>query len=61
MGVEESSLLSLPEVARRLEISLDEALTLVQRKALVAGRGADGGVYVAEGDVIAHLAARTSA
>ncbi|MBV8386000.1 MAG: hypothetical protein JO155_04325 [Acidimicrobiia bacterium] len=37
---------SLPEVARRLGVTLDEALVLVETKKLPAGRGSDGGVYV---------------
>jgi helix-turn-helix protein len=39
-------LLSLPEVARSLGVTLDEALALVETKKLPAGRGPDGGVYV---------------
>ena len=39
-------LLSLTEVARRLGVTLDEALSLVETKKLPAGRGTDGGVYV---------------
>lgn len=39
-------LLTLPEVARQLRITVDEALGLVESGELRAGRGADGGMYI---------------
>ena len=47
-------LLTLPETARALDISLDEALQLVEQGKLAAARGADGGVYVRREDLDAY-------
>ncbi|HVE45611.1 MAG TPA: helix-turn-helix domain-containing protein [Acidimicrobiales bacterium] len=46
-----NELLTLPEVARQLRVTLDEALSLVESHVLPAGRGHDGGVYVREDDL----------
>lgn len=54
-------LLSLPEVARRLGVTLDEALALVETKKLPAGRGPDGGVYVRAESLDAYRKANASA
>lgn len=43
--------LTLPETARVLRISLDEALRLVEQSKLPASRGDDGGVYVRREDL----------
>jgi hypothetical protein len=56
-----SELLTLPEVARQLHVTVDEALRLVESGELRAGRGADGGVYVRLGDLEAYRAAHASA
>jgi hypothetical protein len=54
-------LLTLPEVAWQLHITVDEALRLVESRELPAGRGGDGGVYVRLGDLDSYLAAHASA
>ena len=54
-------LLTLPEVARRLHITMDEALQLVVSRELPAGRGDDGGVYVRLEDLQSYTTAHTSA
>jgi len=56
-----NDLLTLPEVARQLHVSLDEALRLVESRDLPAGRGEDGGVYVRRRDVDAYQAAKMTA
>jgi hypothetical protein len=56
-----TELLTLPEVARQLDTTVDEALRLVESGELRAGRGADGGVYVRLGDLEAYRAAHASA
>ena len=56
-----SDLLTLPEVARHLEVSLDEALRLVESQSLPAGRGEDGGVYVRRRDLDAYQASKATA
>jgi hypothetical protein len=48
------NLLTLPETARALGISLDEALRLVEQGQLLASRGSDGGVYVRHEDLDAY-------
>jgi hypothetical protein len=53
--------LTLPEVARQLRITVDEALGLVESGELRAGRGTDGGVYVRLGDLEAYSATHASA
>jgi helix-turn-helix protein len=54
-------LLTLPEVARQLHVTLDEALSLVESRRLPAGRGEDGGVYVRRRDLDAYQASKASA
>lgn len=54
-------LLTLPEVARRLHVTLDEALQLVESRSLPAGRGEDGGVYVRRRDLDAYEASKATA
>ena len=54
-------LLTLPEVARRLHVTLDEALQLVESGSLPAGRGEDGGVYVRRRDLDAYQASKATA
>ena len=54
-------LLTLPEVARRLRVTLDEALQLVESRSLPAGRGEDGGVYVRRRDLDAYQADKATA
>lgn len=49
-------LLTLPETARALGISLDEALRLVEQGKLLASRGTDGGVYVRREELDAYRA-----
>lgn len=49
-------LLTLPETARALGISLDEALRLVEQGKLLASRGTDGGVYVRRSELDAYRA-----
>jgi len=61
MGVMPNELLTLPEVARQLHVSLDEALRLVESQDLPAGRGEDGGVYVRRRDVEAYQATKATA
>jgi hypothetical protein len=56
-----NELLTLPEVARLLDVSLDEALGLVESRSLPAGRGEDGGVYVRRSDLDAYQANKASA
>ncbi|MDQ4096296.1 MAG: helix-turn-helix domain-containing protein [Actinomycetota bacterium] len=56
-----NDLLTLPEVARQLEVTLDEALRLVESRSLPAGRGEDGGVYVRRRDLDAYQASRATA
>jgi hypothetical protein len=56
-----SDLLTLPEVARQLNVSLDEALRLVESLSLPAGRGEDGGVYVRRRDLDAYQASKATA
>jgi helix-turn-helix protein len=56
-----SELLTLPEVARHLDVSLDEALRLVESRSLPAGRGEDGGVYVRRRDLDAYQASKATA
>ena len=51
MSTVANELLSLPEVARQLRVTLDEALALIESHVLPAGRGHDGGVYVREDDL----------
>ncbi|HUP70708.1 MAG TPA: helix-turn-helix domain-containing protein [Acidimicrobiales bacterium] len=51
MSTVANELLSLPEVARQLRVTLDEVLSLVESQVLPAGRGQDGGVYVREDDL----------
>lgn len=46
-----NELLSLAEVARQLQVTLDEALALIETHLLPAGRGRDGGVYVRDDDL----------
>jgi len=52
----DDGLLTLPEVARQLNVALDEALELVKSGQLRAGRGDDGGVYVRRRDLEAYRA-----
>lgn len=52
-----NELLTLPQVARQLEVPLDEALELVRSGRLPAGRGSDGGVYVRRADLDSYRAA----
>ena len=47
-------LLTLPETARALGISLDDALRLIELGKLAAGRGSDGAVYVRQQDLDAY-------
>ena len=54
-------LLTIPEVARQLHITVDEALSLVESGQLPAGRGRDGGVYVRLGDLESYRTAHTTA
>lgn len=54
-------LLTLPEVARRLHVTLDEALQLVESRSLPAGRGEDGRVYVRRRDLDAYEASKATA
>jgi len=54
-------LLTLPDVARRLHVTLDEALRLVESRHLPAGRGEDGGVYVRSRDLDAYQASKATA
>jgi len=54
-------LLTLPEVARQLRVSIDEALRLVESRSLPAGRGEDGGVYVRRADLEAYQASEATA
>jgi hypothetical protein len=54
-------LLTLPQAARELEMTADEALRLVESGALPAARGADGGMYVRLGDVRSFQARQPSA
>lgn len=61
MDVMPNELLTLPEVARQLEVSLDEALELVESGRVPAGRGADGGVYVRRRDLDSYQAAQATA
>lgn len=49
-----NELLTIPEVAQQLDVTLDEALALIQQRRLAAGRGSDGGVYVRRGDLEAY-------
>ena len=56
-----SELLTLPEVARHLQVSLDDALRLVESRSLPAGRGEDGGVYVRRRDLDAYQASKATA
>ncbi|HKY77155.1 MAG TPA: helix-turn-helix domain-containing protein [Acidimicrobiia bacterium] len=56
-----SELLTLPEVARHLHVSLDEALALVESQTIPAGRGEDGGVYVRRSDLDAYQARKATA
>jgi hypothetical protein len=56
-----SELLTLPQVARQLHVSLDEALRLVESRSLPAGRGEDGGVYVRRTDLEAYQASKATA
>ena len=56
-----NELLTLPEVARLLHVTLDEALGLVESQSLPAGRGEDGGVYVRRRDLDAYQANKASA
>jgi hypothetical protein len=56
-----NELLTLPEVARQLHVTLDEALRLVESRHLAAGRGSDGGVYVRRSDLEAYREAQTTA
>ena len=56
-----NELLTLPEVARQLHVTLDEALQLVETRELPAGRGEDGGVYVRRRDVEAYQATKATA
>jgi hypothetical protein len=49
-------LLTLPETARALGISLDEALRLVEQGKLHASRGSDGAVYVRGEELDAYRA-----
>lgn len=53
-------LMTLPEVARQLEVTLDEALKLIESGRLPAGRGADGGLYVRRGDLDSYRAAEAT-
>jgi hypothetical protein len=50
------NVLTLPEAARALEISLDDVLRLIELGLLSAGRGADGAVYVRRQDLDAYRA-----
>lgn len=56
-----SELLTLPEVARQLDVSLDEVLRLVKSRTIPAGRGKDGGVYVRRSDLDTYQASRATA
>jgi hypothetical protein len=56
-----NELLTLPEVARHLDLTLDDALRLVESKQLPAGRGDDGGLSVRRRDVEAYQAAQATA
>jgi hypothetical protein len=56
-----NELLTLPEVARLLHVTLDEALELVESRSLPAGRGEDGGVYVWRRDLDAYQASKATA
>jgi helix-turn-helix protein len=56
-----NELLTLPEVARLLQVTLDEALSLVESRSLPAGRGEDGGVYVRRRDLDAYQASKATA
>jgi hypothetical protein len=56
-----NELLTLPEVARLLHVTLDEALGLVESRSLPAGRGEDGGVYVRRRDLDAYQASKATA
>ena len=49
-------LLTLPETARTLGISLDAALRLVETGKLSAARGSDGAVYVQREDLDTYQA-----
>ena len=53
-------LLTLPEVARQLHVTLDHALGLVESRDLPAGRDHDGAVYVRRRDVEAYRATHTA-
>lgn len=46
--------LTLPETARALGISLDDALQFIEHSKLLAARGCDGGLYVRRGDLDAY-------
>lgn len=61
MNVMTTELLTLPEVARQLHITLAEALQLVESRRLTAGRGSDGGVYVRRSDLEAYREAQATA
>jgi hypothetical protein len=51
--------LTLPETARALGISLDDALRLIELGKLSAGRGSDGALYVRRDDLDAYRATVT--
>lgn len=55
-----NELLTLPEVARQLHVTLDESLRLVESRNLAAGRGSDGGVYVRRSDLDAYREAQAT-
>ena len=52
-----AEILTLPETARALGISLDDALRLIEAGKLSAARGSDGAVYVRQQDLDAYRAA----
>ena len=54
-------LLTLPEAARELGLTAEEALRLIESRELAAGRGADGGLYVRLRDLESYRATRASA
>lgn len=60
MEVMPNELLTLPDVARQLQVTVDEALKLVECSSLPAGRGSDGGVYVRRRDLETYQAAHAA-
>jgi hypothetical protein len=54
-------LLTIPEAARELGMTADEALHLIESRELPAVRGADGGAYVRVRDLEQYRETRASA